>query len=429
MRIAVIGAGIVGVTTAYELAADGHEVSVFERRSSVAEEASFANSGLVVPGQVVPARRASRAARRQSGGLFAQALGARWSSLPRPTLAAWLWRARRAAQQRDAAADRQALYRLALASRERLDELAQGLRLQFEQARGLLVLLREERELAPLRRELKQMAELGVPFHLVDRATCHAIEPGLNPETPLHAGIHLTQGGVGNCREFALRLKGEAQRLGAQFELQQEVRAIDGSGNALQLQLAATDAAGAAAAACSFDAVVVCAAMGALPLLRPLGVRLPMQPVAGYSITLPLRIIEGHPEFGPQAGLIDRRHQVVISRIGQRVRISGGSELGGSAHKLSESALTQLYCVLHDWFPGVAGGSRGQQWQGARPTLPDGMPLIGASARPGVWLNLGHGGNGWGLACGSARLIADAIAGRDAMLDSTPFALDRFSRR
>ena len=169
----------------------------------------------------------------------------------------------------------------------------------------------------------------------------------------------------------------------------------------------------------SFDAVVVCAALGSAALLRPLGVHLPLQPVYGYSVTAPLRHDEQHLHLEPRAALMDERYKVAISRFGNRVRVAGSAEIGGLPERQSEAVQLTLDKVLDDWFPGVTRRSQAQRWKGARPMLPDGPPVLGPSGAEGVWLNLGHGGSGWALACGSARLVADSVAGRP-----TPIGID-----
>jgi D-amino-acid dehydrogenase len=174
-----------------------------------------------------------------------------------------------------------------------------------------------------------------------------------------------------------------------------------------------------------FDAVVVCAALGAKALLRPHGLKLPMQAVHGYSVTAPVRRLDAHGDVGPRSALMDERYKVAISRIGARVRVAGSAEIGGTANRHDPKALETLYKVLHDWFPGSARLSQAQVWKGARPMLPDGPPVLGASGIAGVWLNLGHGSSGWALACGSARLLADGIAGRTPAIDTEGLGVER----
>ncbi len=428
MRIAVIGAGIVGVTTAYELARDGHGVTVFERRASVAEETSFANAGVVAPGYVTPWAAPGMPA-KVLRHLLSRHAPVRLAWPMAPGQLRWLWRWWRACRAPVFAANRAQMYQLARYSQQRLHALSQDLQLQHEQASGYLVLLRTAKELHGARAGLKLMAELGVDFHLVDAARARSIEPGLNPGAALHAAVHLPADEVGNCRQFAQAMRVQAMRLGALFQFQHMVTGLTPvatPGSTAVVQHRPTGSTGAATDD-RFDAVVVCAAMGSTALLRPLGLRLPLLAVHGYSLTAPLRVVEGHPELGPRAGVMDEKYKVAISRLGQRVRVAGSAELGGRQDSMNAASLQTLHKVLDDWYPGCAQLAQAQRWKGARPMLPDGPPVLGASAAPGVWLNLGHGSSGWALACGSARVLADQIAGRAPAIDTSGLNLARLS--
>ena len=417
MRVAVIGAGIVGVTSAFELANDGHEVTVFERRSSVAEETSFANAGVIAPGYVTP---------WAAPGMPSKVLRHLWSRhapvrLARPMAhgqLSWLWQWWRACKSSTYSANRAAMHTLAQYSHQRLRSISHDLRLDYEQASGYLILLRSGQELKLARTGLKLLAELGVSFHLIDAAKARAIEPGLNPDTPLQAAVHLPNDEVGNCRQFAHLLRTEAQRLGASFKFLRDVQALSPGPQPTVRHSAVGQS--AESVADSFDAVVVCAAMGARSLMASLGCHIPLMPIHGYSLTAPLRMVEGHPDFGPRSGVMDERFKVAISRLGQRVRVAGSAELGGLPERHNPAVLETLHKVLDDWYPGCAQHGQAQYWKGARPMLPDGPPVLGASGAEGVWLNLGHGSSGWASACGSARVLADLVARR-----SPDIALDR----
>jgi D-amino-acid dehydrogenase len=178
----------------------------------------------------------------------------------------------------------------------------------------------------------------------------------------------------------------------------------------------------------AFDAVVLCAALGAPALLAPHGLRLPLLAVYGYSVTAPLRQLEEYPDLGPRSALMDERYKVAISRLGNRVRVAGSAELGGRVQEHHAGALATLHKVLNDWFPGAARLSQAQRWKGARPMLPDGPPVLGASSIAGVWLNLGHGSSGWALACGSASVVAAALAGRAPPIDVEGLGVSRLLR-
>jgi D-amino-acid dehydrogenase len=418
LRVAIIGAGIVGTTTAHELTTDGHEVTVFDRCASVASEASFANAGVAssahdppwAGGGLRPALL--RGLLRGDAPLRLRGLGT-LGQMP------WLWRWWRGCQPAVRTVNRLAVMRLARFSQSRLFELTRDLALDYEQRDGVMVVLRSERELVQARAGLKLLAEQGASFELLDAERARLREPGLNPDTPLRAAIHLPNDGVGNCRQFAQLLKAEAQRRGADFRFDQRVqRVVPGTRPAVVI----------GGQESAFDAVVLCSGVDSNELLRPLGLALPLAPVYGYSLTAPLRHADGHPEPGPRSALIDDKYKVSISRLGQRIRVSGGAELGGGPTLMNPAALRTLYRVLDDWFPGAAQLRQAQAWKGARPMLPDGPPILGASGAAGVWLNLGHGSSGWALSCGSARLLADQVAGREPPLDFAGLGIGRVRR-
>lgn len=213
MRVAVIGAGIVGVTTAYELSVDGHEVTVFERRDTVAAETSFANAGLVAPGYVTP---------WAAPGMPGKVLRHLMSRDAPVRLHAnfdlgWAWKWWRACRAETYRANRLRMQRLAWFSRDRLHEITRHLRLEYERRQGCLVLLRTAKDLALAQTGLATLTELGTRFEALDAEQCRAIEPELASGTPLHAGIHLPDDEVGNCRQFALLLRKKAEELGARF--------------------------------------------------------------------------------------------------------------------------------------------------------------------------------------------------------------------
>jgi D-amino-acid dehydrogenase len=416
MRIAVIGAGIVGVTSAYELAADGHEVVVFERHAAVASETSFANAGVVSPGYVTP-WAAPGMPLKVLRHLLGRHAPVRFGGAGVLRLLPWLWRWWRACRPAAYRANRARLYGLARYSSQRLQHLTDALGLEYEQARGVLVLLRGARELAQAQAGLRMLAELQVDFALLDGDQCRTLEPGLNPQAPLHAGISLPQDEVGNCRHFAQLLKAQAQQRGARFLFQHEVLSVTpGTAPALHSRDLAAGSAEPAREQ-RFDAVLVCSGHRCNQLLAPLGLALPVAPVYGYSVTAPLSAIDHAPLPGPRGAVMDEQFKVAISRLGQRIRVAGSAELGGRPARMSPAALATLYKVLDDWFPGAARLSQASPWKGARPMLPDGPPLLGASRSPGIWLNLGHGSSGWALACGSARVVADLLVARPPEID------------
>ncbi|WP_332775277.1 D-amino acid dehydrogenase [Polaromonas sp.] len=420
MKIAVIGAGIIGITTAYELAVDGHEVTVFERRGAAAEETSFANAGVVAPGYVTP-----WAAPGMPGKVISHLLSRHAPvKLGLPLSAgdlAWMWKWFRACKLETYLANRARMQRLAFYSRERLHQITETLQLDYDRSPGYMVLLRSEKDSRLVQPGLQVLRDAGVAFREINADETRKIEPALNPDTPFMGAVHLPNDEVANCRQFALLLKNEAQRLGVKFEFNTTVAQVE------RAQTASILIAGETAPR-HFDALVMCAGLASARLLRPLGLKIPMAAVYGYSISAPIR----EPLNAPRSALMDERYKVAISRLGNRVRVAGSAEIGGSLAAKRASSIQTLYKVLHDWFPGAAQlastGASVQEWKGARPMLPDGPPIIGASGIAGLWLNLGHGSSGWALSCGSARALADAMQGRAADIDMDGLDVSRLAR-
>lgn len=460
MRIAVIGAGITGITTAYELAEDGHTVSVFDRCASVAAESSFATTGLISPGCVSPAT-APGLRRWLLRGLYSHEAALRWR--PRASRSQWGWLLRWwRANRKTHPADVRAMVDLARVSQERLSWLTDLHSLNYERSAGVLVLLRNEDELAPGHRHAAMLRELGIKVDELTPERCKSIEPGLRHTSTLAGALHLGEDGVGNCREFSHRLRDLCvQRRGVRFHFGVQVSRIESEGGQTRLRLAAPPAPtsgvgrllsarrpggdsesasissllngdGAPTSAMPespeqpaqefFDAVVICTGASGSALLKGLGAKVPLMPVYGYSVSFRIRP-DGLP---PRSAVVDARSGIAIARLGERVRVSGGFEFGELDGQDRDAMLGQLYDALHHWFPFATERTQPQIWKGARPMLPEGPPVIGPARTSGVWLNLGHGAHGWTLACGAARLLADQIAGRTPLLDADRYSLHRF---
>lgn len=399
--VAVVGAGLAGITTAYELAALGFKVQVFERGGSVAEQASFASSALLSP--FVP-------------GLVEAGTSAPLSFRLRR------WRAGR--KRSDAADQLAALSQFSLA---RTAELRRELGLDDEPTTGLLVALTDAKRVAAAEARLDGWKALGLQVELIEAGEARLREPGLNADAPLAAALALAPGGAGNARLFAQQLRLQAQRLGASFRFHTTVRAIAAdltvrheytppleaptrsaerdAGDTLPQVLGPQDE--------RFDAVVLCNGLDAPALL---GQRLPLAVQHEASVTAPLRLLEAHPDLGPKAGWIDGSRGLTVARTGQRVRVTGGLTVTGQRARVAPD-FEALHRGLQHWFPGAVQHQQVQQGRSRCAMAADGLPLLGASARNGIWLNLPLGGQGWGGACGSAQLLAQLIAGQAAAVD------------
>ncbi|XHS78172.1 FAD-dependent oxidoreductase [Burkholderiaceae bacterium UC74_6] len=398
-RIAIIGAGIAGVTTALELALDGQDVTVFERRGSVAAEASFANAGTIAPALALPWTK-------PSFGL------------------GWAGREWRAARQPGYAERAASVLHLAVYSHQRLQALRKLLQLDYERAEGQLVLLRTATDRAAIAPGLERLTALGLVTRELDADACRLAEPGLSPEAKLYGGIRLPLAEVGNCRQFAHLLRIEAQKLGVRFRFHTTVRSLHG-GELIHDYTPPEDVTGQPSRPGEagdtepqtpgpqrerFDTVVVCTALDAPRLL---GRKLPLRPAVSHTITAPLRQLEAHPDLGPRGALTDQQLGVTLSRIGQRVRVGGASE-------------AQLHKALNDWFPGASLPAQTLSWSGEHAELPDGLPVIGASGMDRVWTNFAHPDAGFTLACGAARAVAQRVVNREAEIDIGLLDISRF---
>ena len=409
MKIAVIGGGIVGMCTAYELTQDGHEVSVFERNTTVAQEASFACGGHLSTSLTHPMAFAEP----RTGSRFKALFHVSGVSLHKGTSLSdlrWLlgWKTRR----KDHLEKLQAAHALATYSLTHQHALVAQIGLIYERSEGNLLLWESEAAWNKHQLRLADMKEFGLVSEHLTPDQARAKEPALQADFAFYGATYFPGDEVGNCRQFAHLLKDQLTQSTARLIFGAEVTAI-APGNGMQVQT--KDGARHA-----FDQIVVCTGghaaglTGKTPLLSK---------VWSHSLSVPVR----EALNAPRSAVQDMRQRISVTRMGDRIRVSGGAELGaGRAH--NEQTVKRLYRTLNTLFPGATDYRRSAQvWKGASHFTPDGLPLIGASAAPGVWLNVGHGHNGWNMACGSARLVADLISKKPTEMDAAKFSPDRFS--
>lgn len=412
MKIAVIGAGIVGMCTAYELAFDGHAVSVFERNAAIAEEASFACAGhlsaslshpLAFPAW--PGGSPLRALLAPSGITLDR------SSTLRDLRWLKTWKA-----PDQGYAERLACARsLAAYSLQRLHTIANQASLVFEQSQGQLLLFKSEAAQLQQQEKLQLLNQLGSAGKLMTPAQARALEPALAADLQFHSGIYFAGDEIGNCRQFAHLLKEKLLEAGVQLHFDTPVTGFNEAGG-IQIQTRDTGV-------FSFDQVVICAGAGGADLMPNALKHLALTRVWSTTVSGAIR----EPLNAPRSAVVDMQQQVSISRMGSRIRVSGGAGLGSGTPRSSEQTKQLLYQTLQSHFPGATDYGRSMQiWQSASIFSPDALPLVGAGDRPGVWVNLAHGHNGWSMACGAARLLADQINGRPAEIDATRLMPDRF---
>jgi D-amino-acid dehydrogenase len=297
-------------------------------------------------------------------------------------------------------------------------ELSAELDLDHDRSDDLLVLLNDPRDAAAAQPAVDRLRGLGLDLRTVTADEARTIEPALNPAAPLHSAVFLRGPAVANCREWTMLMRHRVTRLGGTLHLRTGVNQLRPDGGAWRVS--ATDGSEQ-----RFDAVVLCAGVDADGLLAHLGLPTPWTVLWSHSLSAGVR----EPMDAPVSAVLDLRTRIAITRLGQRVRAAGGTDLGGSAAGTDPASLRRLGQVLSHWFPAAARFSGPQasvqSWRGALVMSDDGLPVIGASRLPGLWLNLAHGAAGWAMACGAARLLAGAISSPPPAGEPTPFSPSR----
>ena len=413
MHVAVIGGGVIGVCTAYFLAEAGHQVVVIERHGNVAEEASYGNAGVIAPGYVTP-----WAAPGMPGKILSCLFKSEAPVLFKPTLDPALWRWMRRwlteCELERYSVNKERMQRVAFYSRDIQQQMREHYQLDYEQNQGYLQLFRSARDIQMAQPAIALLAENQVPHRMVDADEARRIEPALERKTALAGALYLPRDESGNCPLFTKQLKSIAQSIGVEFQFNCNVKSIQSDGRGVTLQ---TDA-----SVSYVDAVVLAAGVDSAQLLAPLGIRVPLYPIKGYSATASIKNFED----APLAALMDESYKVAITRMGSRIRIAGTAELGSRALTVRHAALRTLMKVGNDWFPDAANYNVASFWCGARPMLPDGAPLLGATPVTNVYVNIGHGSSGWAMAAGSGKILADLMSGQDAEIDMDGLTLSRY---
>lgn len=415
MKVIIIGAGVIGVTSAWYLARAGAEVTVIERQPGPALETSFANAGQISPGYAAP---------WAAPGIPLKA--AKWllqrhaplSLRPDGTFWQWQWMTRMLMNCTQArfVRNKSRMLRLAAYSRSCLEDLRDELGLHYEQrTRGTLQVFRSQKQMDAVARDMAILTRFGVNHALLDSQGCTGVEPALHAvRHKLVGGLHLPGDETGDCRLFTNQLADAAAALGVTFRHGEEVRHLAFSTGSIKVD---TDAGEHMA-----DHVVVAAASHSRALLLPLGIHLPVYPVKGYSLTLPIR----NTEAAPVSTVMDETYKVAITRFDQRIRIGGMAELAGVDLTLRTRRRQTLEMVVDDLFPQAGQLREATFWTGLRPMTPDGTAVIGRTHIPGLWLNTGHGTLGWTMACGSGHILADMITGKPTGIPSDDLSLGRY---
>lgn len=416
MRVIVLGSGVIGVASAYYLAQQGAEVTVLDRQSGPAEETSFGNAGQISPGYSTPWAapgipfKAVKWMFQHHAPLAINLDGSMWQLQ-------WMAQMLKNCNPQSYAVNKERMMRVAEYSRDCLRELRKDTGINYEnRAKGTLQLFRKEAQMEAVQRDISVLQECGVSYELLNGNELGRVEPALaNAQDKLVGGLHLPNDETGDCYLFTNALAQIAKELGVNFQFNQNVEKLIVEGD----EIKGVQVNGKVLIA---DRYVLAFGSYSRDFLKPLDLQLPVYPVKGYSLTIP--IVD--PAFAPQSTVLDETYKIAITRFDQRIRVGGMAELSGFNLGLNEDRRATLQMVTQDLFP---GGDMAQAsfWTGLRPMTPDSTPIIGATRFKNLFLNTGHGTLGWTMACGSGKLISDIVLNHKTDISTDGLSIQRYS--
>lgn len=416
MKVLVLGSGVIGVSCAYQLARAGHEVTVVDRQPAAALETSYANAGEVSPGYSSP---------WAAPGVPVKAI--KWLLMRHrplvirpgidPSLLRWGVAMLRNCTQARYEINKGRMLRLAEYSRDCLKSLRAETGIRYdERMRGTLQLFRRQAQLDGAAADIAVLRRYGVAFELLDRDGCIRREPALaGVREKFTGGLLLPGDETGDCFKFTQSLAALAAKRGVKFRYGTPIRRLLLAGGQI-------DGVDTEAGTLQADAYLVALGSYSPLLLGGVGIRIPVYPVKGYSITVPIT----EPGGAPESTVMDETHKVAVTRLGDRIRVGGTAELGGYSLKLHDARRRTLEHVLADLFPRGGDLARAEFWCGLRPMTPDGTPVVGATGLPTLFLATGHGTLGWTMAAGTGRVMADVISGRAPEIDMNGLTVERY---
>ena len=418
MRVIVLGAGVIGVTTAYYLARQGAEVVVIDRQRGPGMETSFANAGELSYGMSSP-WAAPGIPMKALKWLFMRHRPLFIWPLISPTMWKWCLQLLMNCNETSYALNKSRMVRVSNYSRDALTELMEEVTIDFDQRdQGTLQLFRTQKQVKAAKADQAVLDQFNSPYEVLDRDGCIAAEPGLrHVADKFVGGLRLMADRTGDCRAFTQALSEKAAELGVEFHYNVVInRFVSEQGKIIGVEteqgLETADR-------------YVCALGPYAPiLLKTVGIRLPIYPIKGYSITLPVT----DSDAAPQSTIMDETFKVAVTRLGDRIRVAGQAEIHGYDKDLGLHATDAVRHVVTDLFPKGGDVSQAEGWTGLRPMTPDGTPVVGPTRYDNLFLNTGHGTLGWTMSCGSARAVADLVMDKKPEIDMDGLTAARFGQ-
>ncbi|WP_412544570.1 D-amino acid dehydrogenase [Providencia sp. 2023EL-00965] len=415
MKVLVLGAGVIGVTTAWYLAQEGHEVVVLDRQMDVAEETSAGNAGQISPGYATP---------WGAPGIPLKAV--KWMFEKHEPLAIkpdgtlfqlrWMWQMLKNCDIQHYAMNKSRMVRIAEYSRDCIRQLRADTGISYEGRQGgTLQLFRTEKQFESAANDIAVLKQEGVPYELLTANELSKAEPALEyVKHKLTGGLRLPNDETGDCQQFTKKLAKLAQNAGVKFQFGSHIEQILTEGN----KVSGVRCDGVIMQA---DRYVVAMGSYSTELLANL-VKIPVYPLKGYSLTMP--IIDA--QRAPTSTILDETYKIAVTRFDDRIRVGGMAEVVGFNLNILKKRCETLKMVVQDLYQGGGDIDQATFWTGLRPMTPDGTPIVGSTAYTNLYLNTGHGTLGWTMACGSGKLLADLISGNTPDISSDDLSVHRY---
>ncbi|WP_159738659.1 D-amino acid dehydrogenase [Vibrio atypicus] len=405
MKVVVLGSGVVGLTSAWYLSQAGCDVTVVDRQPRAGEETSFANAGQISYGYSSPWAAPGIPAKAIKW-LFEEHAPLKIKPSLSPELANWASKMLMNCQLEKYRINKARMLTIANRSRECLAQLNKEHNLQYQgRTQGTLQIFRKEQQLQAVEKDIVLLEESGTKYQLLTPEQCLTQEPGLaNMRGDLVGGLYLPDDETGDCYLFCQQLQNMAEKAGVKFLFNTQVLGFELERN--QITAVQTDQGNIEA-----DSFVVALGSYSKHLLASVDIDLPIYPVKGYSLTLPIL----DDANAPQSTIMDETYKVAVTRFEQRIRVAGTAELAGFDPALPDKRLATLNHVVSQLFPQGCDLTKAEYWTGFRPMTPDGTPVIGETQIINLFTNTGHGTLGWTMACGSADILTQIITEKNTL--------------
>jgi len=419
MKVLILGSGVIGVTSAWYLAKSGHDVTVVDRQSSVANETSFANAGQISPGYSAPWAAPGIPVKAMKWLMQELApLKISIKDLDTETLG-WMTKMVANCNTKDYHINKSRMMRVAEYSRDCLRALRKEIDIEYDhRTKGTLQVFRTASQVKSSKKDIEVLAECGVEHKILTAEDCLAYEPALKHTIhKIVGGIQLPNDETGDCHKFVTELAKKCEQLGVKFVMDTKIEKVNKQGN--QITSVSTSKGEMTA-----DAYLMALGSYSTHMLANVGIRVPVYPIKGYSLSLPIEDYSAAPE----STIMDETYKVAITRLGERIRVGGTAEITSYNLALLEKRRKNIEFSIADLFPHAGDLQKGEFWTGLRPMTPDGTPILGKTQIDNLFLNTGHGTLGWTMSVGSAKFVSDVINSQTPDIDSEGLSVARYAR-